>query len=414
MGPATLFDKSFIEMLNVDQAAMFDLMFSTVISPIFYVEVLADLEKEDPKTRTREKVVADVAKKTPVIHSYPNVSHETLCLNELLGVPVEMRGFPIIHGGTPVMHKGKVALIKEESSESKAFDRWQDERFHEVEREFAKDWRATLKDFDNGALATLTKQVLKIVDSPRNHEHALEIAKNVLARDGQHFLNLRLGYQFLGLDSSMWRAVEARWKVMGHKPLPEYAPYFAYCLTVDIFFNLLMTKKIISPDRPSNRTDVAYLYYLPFSTLFVSEDRLHKRIAPLFMREGQYMVEGAELKADLIKLDKHFSALPAEELKQGMFKVASRPPDDDAYLTTRLWRRCGISTEPKPPLQKQMRHEKLVKQMKAVVALSKQPPKRLFTRSELRNPDQQMIRRMIPREWGKWTIIPPEVAGFDE
>lgn len=48
MGPTTLFDKSFIEMLSVDQAAMFDLLFATVISPIFYVEVLADLEKDDP------------------------------------------------------------------------------------------------------------------------------------------------------------------------------------------------------------------------------------------------------------------------------------------------------------------------------------------------------------------------------
>lgn len=401
-------------MLSVDQAAMFDLMFSTVISPIFYVEVLADLEKDDPKTRTREKVVADVAKKTPVIHSYPNVSHLTLCVNELLGFPVEMRGFPTIHGGTPVMHKGKVALVKEQSPESKAFDRWQDERFKDVEREFAKDWRAALKDFDNGALATLTKQALQIEDSPKNHEHALAIAKDVLGRDGQHFLNLKLGYHFLGLDPSMWRAVEARWKALGHKALPEYAPYFAHCLTVDIFFNLLMTKKIISPDRPSNRTDVAYLYYLPFSTLFVSEDRLHRRIAPLFMRQNQYMVQGSELKEDLVKLDKHFSALPEEELKQGMFKVASRPPDDDAYLTTRLWRQCGLSTEPKPPFVKHESHEKIASQIKEVVALSKQPPSHSFSRSQLKDPDQQMIRRMIPREWGKWVIIPPEVKGFDE
>lgn len=414
MGPVTLFDKSFIEMLSVDQAALFDLMFSTVISPIFYVEVLADLEKDDPKTRTREKVVADVAKKTPLIHSYPNVSHLTLCVNELLGYPVEMRGVPTIHGGTPVMHKGQIALVKEQSDESKAFDRWQHERFQDIERDFAKDWRAALKDFDNGALATLTKRSLQIDESPKNHEHALEIAKNVLSREGQRFLNLKLGYHFLGLDPSMWRAVEARWKAKGHQALPDYAPYFAYCLTVDIFFNLLMTKKIISPDRPSNRTDVAYLYYLPFSTLFVSEDRLHRRIAPLFMRKDQYMVQGAELKDDLIKLDKHFSEFPAEELKQGMFKVASRPPDDELYLTTRLWKQCGLSTEPKPPLVRHESHEKLARQINEVAALAQQPPRRSFRRSELRDPDQQMIRRMIPREWGKWTIIPPEIKGVDE
>lgn len=414
MGPATLFDKSFIEMLSVDQAAMFDLMFSTVISPIFYVEVLADLEKDDPKTRTREKVVADVAKKTPVIHSYPNVSHQTLCLNELLGFPVEQRGFPAIHGGKPVMHKGKLALVKEQSDESKAFDRWQAERFHDVEREFAKDWRAGLKDFDNGALATLTKKSLQIDDSPKNHEHALEIARDVLTRNGQHFLNLKLGYHFLGLDPNLWRIVEARWKAKGYQSIPDYAPYFTHCLTVDIFFNLLMTKRIISPDRPSNRTDVAYLYYLPFSTLFVSEDRLHRRIAPLFMRKDQFMVQGAELKADLMKLDEHFSALPEEELKKGLFRVASSPPDDDAYLTTRLWRQCGLSTAPKPPVTEQAKYTGLISQMKEVIALAKHPQQRSFSRSELKNADHQMIRRMVPREWGKWTIIPPDVEGFDE
>ena len=75
MGPIALFDKSFIEMLNLDQAALFDFMFLSNICPIYLTEVLADLEKEKPGERTREKVVADVAKKTPVVHSYPNIMH---------------------------------------------------------------------------------------------------------------------------------------------------------------------------------------------------------------------------------------------------------------------------------------------------------------------------------------------------
>jgi hypothetical protein len=75
MGPIVLFDKSIIEMLNLDEAAIFDLMFLSNLCPIYLTEVLADLEKEKPGERAREKVVADVAKKTPCIHSYPNVLH---------------------------------------------------------------------------------------------------------------------------------------------------------------------------------------------------------------------------------------------------------------------------------------------------------------------------------------------------
>lgn len=48
MGPITLFDKSFIEMLNADEAPIFDALFNSNICPIYYVEVLVDLALEKP------------------------------------------------------------------------------------------------------------------------------------------------------------------------------------------------------------------------------------------------------------------------------------------------------------------------------------------------------------------------------
>jgi hypothetical protein len=41
VGPVILFDKSFLEMLSVDEAAIFDFMFQSNICPIFYIETLA-------------------------------------------------------------------------------------------------------------------------------------------------------------------------------------------------------------------------------------------------------------------------------------------------------------------------------------------------------------------------------------
>lgn len=115
MGPIALFDKSFIEMLNLDQAALLDFMFLSNICPIYHTEVLADLEKEKPGERTREKVVADVAKKTPVVHSYPNIMHSSICLAELDGWPVEMDRRPVVGGGHPVRHDGQVGVYHPES-----------------------------------------------------------------------------------------------------------------------------------------------------------------------------------------------------------------------------------------------------------------------------------------------------------
>ena len=113
MGPIVLFDKSFIEMLNLDEAAIFDFMFMSNICPIYFTEVLADLEKEKPGERTREKVVADVANKTPSVHSYPNVLHASICMRELAGYAVEMDGRPIVGGGQPVRVAGKVGVYYE-------------------------------------------------------------------------------------------------------------------------------------------------------------------------------------------------------------------------------------------------------------------------------------------------------------
>ena len=39
MGPTTLFVKSFLQMLNLDESAVFDCLYSANICPIFYTEV---------------------------------------------------------------------------------------------------------------------------------------------------------------------------------------------------------------------------------------------------------------------------------------------------------------------------------------------------------------------------------------
>lgn len=188
MGPIVLFDKSFIEMLSLDEATMFDSLYSSVICPIFYTEVLADLSKEEPRQRTVEKIVADVARKTPILHSTPNVSHTTLCMGELLGHRVEMRRVPAVAGGRAVQQSdGKVGVVYEQSPEAKAFDRWQHQRFYELEHEFASRWREQLNAANHAELAKLAKAALKISASPKTLEDALAIAKEVLESKGQRF-----------------------------------------------------------------------------------------------------------------------------------------------------------------------------------------------------------------------------------
>jgi hypothetical protein len=53
-GPVIIFDKSALQMLSVDESAWLDNFYRTNITPLFYVETLADLEKRSPANRTPE------------------------------------------------------------------------------------------------------------------------------------------------------------------------------------------------------------------------------------------------------------------------------------------------------------------------------------------------------------------------
>ena len=46
VGPILLFDKSALQSLSVDEAVWLDTFYYPVITPLFFVETLADLEKE--------------------------------------------------------------------------------------------------------------------------------------------------------------------------------------------------------------------------------------------------------------------------------------------------------------------------------------------------------------------------------
>jgi len=56
-------------MLSIDKASLFDALFSVVICPVFMTEALADLSKTPPGARSVEKIVGDLAMKSPSMHS---------------------------------------------------------------------------------------------------------------------------------------------------------------------------------------------------------------------------------------------------------------------------------------------------------------------------------------------------------
>ena len=101
MRPMLIFDKSFLQSLTIDESVILDQMFSCVMTPLFFVETMADLTNETSRGRTAEQVVGGLAAKTPVAHSYVNTYHHKVILGELLGQRQEFDHRPAVAGGLP-------------------------------------------------------------------------------------------------------------------------------------------------------------------------------------------------------------------------------------------------------------------------------------------------------------------------
>jgi hypothetical protein len=403
VGPITIFDKSALELLSVDEACLFGHFYRINLTPIFYVETLADLEKQVADGRTPEHVVGSIAYRTAGMTADANVHHLRICLTELLGekIPID-RGFPAIDGGRPVRVKEKKGLVHKQGPELDALTRWQNGEFEEVERRHAKAWREALAALDLEVTYRTFRPFVERVGKPKSLAEAKSIADTILNDAAR--AEAILGYTFGTLDipTEFWGPIFGRWQGADKPTLPRFAPYVAHVLGIDLFFSIAIGADLISKDRPSNKADLAYLYYLPFCMVFTSNDKLHAKMARLFLRPDQEFVWGGDLKEEMRRLDAHYSALPREILEQGLMRFASEPPDDTSFLTTRLvdkfmpgWRLRDKTRTPADAA------DRLIKEVKEYA----QAPS--GEEVGIDDADFVVFERRVPIRMGKWRILPP-------
>ncbi len=415
MGPITLFDKSFLQSLNVDESVWFDHFFYSVICPIFYVETLADLEKAVRQGRTPEQEVGYIADKSPEFHRNPCSYHRTLCIGNLMGHAVPMNGqIPITGGHYVKTDEGKKGLVFEHSQEAQALSRWQDGKFLELEREFAKVWRRSLENLDLLAVASSLRAMGFDEKTCKSLDQAKQIADGIIS-SGRPPDIIKLASIFLGFSVENEKSILVAWNEADYKPLSIYAPYAAHVLTIEIFFQIALASNLISTQRPSNRTDIAYLFYLPFCMIFVSSDKLHQRCAPLFMRKDQEFVWGLDLKADLKQLNEYYSTFPDAEKEAGITRFASTPPQEDGCLVGKLWDRHLGSWRNKKSDSPRMDPEK---EKKLVERLKKETESRRLSPHEVDfdadSADFMTIMHKVRKKKGSWWQLPKDLKVSDE
>lgn len=410
MGPITLFDKSFLQSLSLDESVWFDNFFLANICPLFYVETLADLEKAVREGRTPEEEVRIIADKTPEMHGGLNAYHGDLCVANLMGHDIPMVGRIPVSGGYPVKFEGKIGVVYRQSPEAQAFSRWQEGKFLEVERLFAAVWRKALASVDLYSVKRVGQR-MGIQRTCRSLQEAKELSDTIVASGDNPFERMKMMFLFLTLPKGIQVSILKRWISHGSPPLHEFAPYAAYVLSVEVFFHIAVGANLISPDRHSNRTDIAYLFYLPFCMVFVSLDKLHRTCAPFFLRSNQDFIWGEGLKTDLRTLNEHYSKLPEPQKEEGIMKIASRPPVDEDFLVTRLWDRhlapdWRTSSGAGRP-RDQAKDKALVEHLKM---FTKAPP---INWHEAEEPEMVSIERMVRKRKGSWRQVPKGLPNED-
>lgn len=417
MGPVALFDKSFLQSLSVDESVWFDHFFVPLVCPLFYVETLADLAKtmKEGSTHTAEGEVRVIAEKTPVLSGVPCVNHVDICISNLLGQPAPHLGQIPMAGGRPVRaQSGKSGVVFHSSPEAEAFTRWQEERFLELERDAAAEWRQMLSELDLAAVGRGMRALGITPQNCRTLDQAHGIAASLVYTQAAPQEQLSLLFAFLNVPRRLQQQIAQRWEAAGWPPLVKHASYAAHVLMVELFFQISLAARLIAAERPSNRADIAYLFYLPFCNIFVSGDKLHRRCAQPFLQKGQDFIWGHDMKTDLCRINEAFTAAGEADRQKGLHKLAPRPPGGSNDLVVSLWERYGFYPSKDPdsePMLSSQSRDKLMEELRKYRDAPTAPDVANLPSDEL---DALSIERLVPRKKGNWWLIPKEAADWED
>ncbi len=404
LGPSLIFDKSSLESLNLDEAVLLDNFYRSTITPLFFVECLADLEKAIRSRSTPEQLVGSLANRTPDSQAAANVHHTRILKGEISRNFDLSKAFerPMIEGGKRVLLGDKKGILFQRSQEEEALQRWAHREFLSVERTFAKRWRQEILKINHDDLVRTIRAGIGHWRKPKSLQDARQLADFIIDNMDPEWL-IGFGLELLAVpEAAEW--VRNDWSAKRKPPVREYLPYFALMLTINIFFALVLPTQLLRDVKPSHQVDLAYLYYLPFCSVFTSKDRFHAQIVPLFLNARQTFVNGIALKEDLRKLDEHYSNMPDSVRRTGLWTFARVPPDDTNFLTTRLWdkylprwrERGGNISTPHVPEE----HKRIMDEIKKMS--SDDPGIQSHDENDIDKVDQVTIKRSILARKGKW------------
>jgi hypothetical protein len=323
VGPIIILDKSAFQALSARESLALNCHFTPNIVPVLVHEVLGDLTKTFRNGAVPMEKVRQLAMKFGGSGHTTNETYRLAVPASLIGEEVPMRGRIIPNQKS--MFNGGGAVLIEPSPLNRLIMRLAAGQVTAKEFETSEIWRTTTRGLNFEPLRAFFERRLIVLAKSRTPDElgaAIDPLLNLPAMQ-RHWIAC-LAEMFGMLDSFLERVV-LRWELLGSPPLRQFAPYAHYVLRVMLMLFVACRDRWLNWD-PTHLIDAQYLFYLPFCSVFASDDRVHRLLGPQLLR-------AAERDASLRQ-----SFVPGKLLKEGLKEIAAfedspssdqRPPRGD-------------------------------------------------------------------------------------
>ena len=334
MGPNTILDKSSFQGLSAREHVFASKHLNSNTTPVLVYEILGDLSKKAAAGSRPSAEVKLLAKKFGGSGGMINASYLILAREDMLGATVPMTGQIIPDNAVTTDRMTMVDL----SPLNYSIMRWASGTFSESEKELSTLWRTHARSLGYSGLERSLRRHRLILPRPSDIDAIVGVVDDLLGRLPLQDVWVEWAIEHFASGRSTGGAARRTWQASPRAFLQDHAPYAHHCLRC-LLALLVAVKHGFLGKQPTHLIDLQYLYYLPFCHVLVSDDKVHRRLAPPLMRSDQSFVRGLRLKASLAAVADEWEGLPKDAQRRRSFALGEYPPPIDPPALHELWRK---------------------------------------------------------------------------
>lgn len=343
MGPTIITDKNAIQSLSQSEIHFLFKYYYVNIPPILVREILADLLKESNNNYSSEDNTMILARKLLSSDSSINMNYLDLILNELMGTPIQMKRRTLA-ASQKVSKDGKCGVTTVLTDEEKIIRNMKDGIFSSEDYTQAQNWITSIKQINPEEIKKMSFEIINsLKDLGINSMNELDI----LIIDCLNNEKFQSNLLELIIDTYKFTQYEAtqvffKWETSNKPLLKNYCPYTYYCTHTLMLWYLGTLKGFFG--GKTNILDLEYLFYLPFSNIFVSNDKFHQKIIPYLLEKDQFFITADEIKSDLRSIANKWKSLNDQE-KIDWQLLNDNQPTLETPLTLKIWNTCFLNKD---------------------------------------------------------------------